>query len=106
MGANQNCSRELDLCPKINSARLSYNSIQDHIAIVKLLVLGTGLGTKSQRKYYLVQARVISNTTMIKIRPTCFSHSHEHFTEHLMSMSEKPPQKCNEYLKNLELLIR
>jgi hypothetical protein len=45
MGANQNSSRELSICSKIDPTHISSNSIQDHIAIVKPLVLGTGLGT-------------------------------------------------------------
>jgi hypothetical protein len=97
MGANQNSSMELGICPKIDPTRLPFNSIQDHIVIVKLLVLRTGLGTESQRKHYLVQARVISNTSMTKIRPMGFSHPHKYFTEHLMGVSEKPPQECKKY---------
>jgi hypothetical protein len=48
MRANQNFLRKLGLCPKIDSTYLSSNSIEDRIAIVKLLVLGIGLGIESQ----------------------------------------------------------
>jgi hypothetical protein len=60
MRVNQNSSRVLILCPKIDPTHLSSNSIQDHIAIFKLLVLGTELATESHWKHYSVQARVIS----------------------------------------------
>jgi hypothetical protein len=97
MGVNQNSLRELDLCPKIDTTRISSNSIQDRIAIVKLLVLKTGLDTESQRKHYFVQARVIRYATTTKIGLTDFSHSYGHFIEHHVDMSEKPLQKHNEY---------
>jgi hypothetical protein len=51
MRANQNFSRELDLCPKIDPTLLSSNSVKT-VVIDKLLALETGLGNlESQRKH-------------------------------------------------------
>jgi hypothetical protein len=60
MRVNQNSLRKLDVCLKIDPTHLSSNSIQDHITIIKLLVIEIGLDTESQREHYSVQARAIN----------------------------------------------
>jgi hypothetical protein len=45
MGANQNSSKELDICLKFESDAPLFQLGQDHVVIEKLLALGTGLGT-------------------------------------------------------------
>jgi hypothetical protein len=49
MGANQNSSAELALCPTINPKVLSSNFGQDRLAIDKLSVFGTELVTEAER---------------------------------------------------------
>jgi hypothetical protein len=46
-----------------------------------------------------VQAKVTSETTTTKIRPTSFSLSHAQFIKHIAGMIEKPPRK---HIKKLE----
>jgi hypothetical protein len=49
MGANQNSSAELALCPTINPKVLSSNFGQDRLAIDKLSAFGTELVTEAER---------------------------------------------------------
>jgi hypothetical protein len=100
MRVNQNSSRKLDVCPKIDTTLLSSDSIQDHIAIVNLLVLRIGLVTESQRKHYLVHARVISYIITIKIGLMDFSHSNSHFIKHIIDVSKNHYKNTTNIRKN------
>jgi hypothetical protein len=100
MRVNQNSSRKLNVCPKIDPTLLSSDSIQDHITIVNLLVLRVGLVTESQRKHYLVHARVISYIITIKIGPMDFSHSNGHFIKHLVDVSKNHYKNTTNIRKN------
>jgi hypothetical protein len=86
MGANQNSSREFDLCPKIDPTRLSSNSITTETQI------DAGKNT--------------CKTMATKIRPKISSSPHRYFIEHLADMFGKPPCESDLDLENLSFLIQ
>jgi hypothetical protein len=68
MGANKNFSRELDLCPKFDQARLSFNSAKTIWLIEKLFVLRTGLGNPIAVKTLINANKVTCKTSVNNIR--------------------------------------
>jgi hypothetical protein len=85
--------------PKLTK-RVSLLTRPRHLAIKNLSTLETGLeNLKTQRKTTSRWSKVTCETTMTKIKLQSNSRSHRHFIKHLMDVSEKLPQECNNVMK-------
>jgi hypothetical protein len=65
---------------------------QDHVAIEKLLAVGTELGNlESQWKTTIDASKVTCETMVAKIKSTSNSRPHTYFTEYLVGVTENSP---------------
>jgi hypothetical protein len=70
MEANQNSSRKLGLCPKVRPNTPLFYLSQDHKAIEKLLVIGTGLSNLEVAETLIMTSKVTCETLITKISQT------------------------------------